>query len=72
MAAVGFLKDRIIVLMKERDKAIAKADELQDNLQEAKEMVTTVSVTIMVNIPNRESDKMSQTPKIINKTGSIS
>lgn len=40
--ALEFLKDRIVVLMKERDKAINRADELQDTLSSAKEMITKV------------------------------
>jgi hypothetical protein len=42
MAAREFLRDRIIVLMKERDKAITRADELQDTVQQATELVTKV------------------------------
>ena len=40
--ALEFLKDRIVVLMKERDKAITKADGLQETLHTANDMVTKV------------------------------
>ena len=42
MAALEFLKNRIVILMQERDKAINRADELQDTVQNAKDMVTKV------------------------------
>ncbi|KAL5265678.1 hypothetical protein ACHWQZ_G006412 [Mnemiopsis leidyi] len=40
MAALEFLKNRIVILMQERDKAINRADELQDTVQNAKDLVT--------------------------------
>ena len=45
MAALEFLKNRIVILMQERDKAINRADELQDTVQNAKDLVTKVNVT---------------------------
>ena len=46
MAALEFLKNRIVILMKERDKAINRADELQDTVQQATELVTKVHVIL--------------------------
>ena len=45
MAALEFLKNRIVILMQERDKAINRADELQDTVQNAKDQVTKVKVS---------------------------
>ena len=49
MAALEFLKNRIVILMKERDKAINRADELQDTVQQATELVTKVHVIVLKN-----------------------
>eukprot|EP00116_Pleurobrachia_bachei_P012256 sb/3472518/ len=44
--ALEFLKNKIILLMQERDKAITRADDLLDTVQEKSELVTQVSFVI--------------------------
>ena len=43
-STLDFLKDRIVLLMQERDKAIGKADELQATVKIATELVNQVVV----------------------------
>ena len=40
--ALEFLKNKIVLLMQERDKAIARADDLMDTVQEKSDFVTKV------------------------------
>ena len=48
--ALEFLKNKIVILMRERDKAINRADEFQDTVQAATEMVTKVRRQAMINV----------------------